>query len=47
MKKYAKRRAKILQILNDLRQVYVNNLSEEFGVSEVTIRNDLDKLEKK
>jgi DeoR family transcriptional regulator of aga operon len=26
-------------------QVFVNELSKEFGVSEVTIRNDLDQLE--
>lgn len=46
MKKSAERRSKILQLLDDLGQVYVNNLSQELGVSEVTIRNDLDKLEK-
>lgn len=42
-----KRRAKILEILEADGQARVNMLSELFGVSEVTIRNDLDKLEKK
>lgn len=46
MKKAAGRRSQILQILDDLGQVNVNTLSEQLGVSEVTIRNDLDKLEK-
>ncbi len=46
MKKAAERRSKILQILDDLGQVNVNTLSTDMGVSEVTIRNDLDKLEK-
>ncbi|MCJ7467284.1 MAG: transcriptional repressor AgaR [Maribacter sp.] len=46
MKKAVARRSKILQILDDLGQVNVNDLSKEMEVSEVTIRNDLDKLEK-
>lgn len=39
------RRAKILQLLSDNNKVFVNELSNEFGVSEVTIRNDLEQLE--
>ena len=46
MRKAAARRSKILEILDDLGQVNVNDLSKEMEVSEVTIRNDLDKLEK-
>ncbi len=46
MRKAAARRSKILEILDDFGQVNVNNLSREMEVSEVTIRNDLDKLEK-
>lgn len=46
MKKTASRRAQILQELDKNGQVNVNELSELFDVSEVTIRNDLDKLEK-
>ncbi len=41
------RRKKILQLLSDSGEVLVENLSKEFAVSEVTIRNDLDQLEKK
>src|ERR1051325_10897363 len=41
------RRKKILQLLSDSGQVLVDDLSKEFSVSEVTIRNDLDQLEKK
>jgi DeoR family transcriptional regulator of aga operon len=41
------RRTSILEKLNELGQVDVNKLSEEFGVSEVTIRNDLGRLEGK
>jgi DeoR family transcriptional regulator, aga operon transcriptional repressor len=41
------RRKEILQILAEKGQVLVESLSEAFGVSEVTIRNDLDQLEKK
>ncbi len=46
MKKAAERRSNILNILNEQGQVNVNDLSREMEVSEVTIRNDLDKLEK-
>lgn len=46
MKKAAERRTNILHKLDKLGQVNVTDLSEQFGVSEVTIRNDLDKLEK-
>ncbi|HLV62830.1 transcriptional repressor AgaR [Galbibacter sp.] len=46
MKKTAQRRSFILQKLDEVGQVNVNELSELLGVSEVTIRNDLDKLEK-
>lgn len=41
------RRKKILSILAEDGQVFVNPLSKMFGVSEVTIRNDLDQLEQK
>jgi len=41
------RRMKIMQILSTQDQVQVNALSKEFGVSEVTIRNDLEQLEEK
>lgn len=41
------RRKKILHLLSDSGQVLVGDLSKEFNVSEVTIRNDLDQLEKK
>ncbi|MCK0135359.1 transcriptional repressor AgaR [Arenibacter sp. M-2] len=46
MKKTAKRRSTILQELDKHGQVAVNELSKILGVSEVTIRNDLDNLEK-
>ncbi|MDG3583559.1 MULTISPECIES: transcriptional repressor AgaR [Galbibacter] len=46
MKKTAQRRSLILKKLDETGQVNVNELSELLGVSEVTIRNDLDKLEK-
>lgn len=46
MKKTAYRRSLILKELDEKGQVNVNDLSEALGVSEVTIRNDLDKLEK-
>lgn len=46
MRKAVARRSRILEILDDLGQVNVNDLSNEMEVSEVTIRNDLDKLEK-
>ena len=41
------RRSKILQLLSVNNQVFVNELSNEFSVSEVTIRNDLEQLESK
>jgi DeoR family transcriptional regulator of aga operon len=41
------RRKEILQILSEKGEVFVEMLSEKFGVSEVTIRNDLDQLEQK
>lgn len=43
--KTAERRSRILELLDDKGQVNVNELSEFLGVSEVTIRNDLDRLE--
>lgn len=46
MKKTAHRRSIILQKLDELGEVNVHELSELLQVSEVTIRNDLDKLEK-
>jgi len=41
------RRQKILELLSEKGKVYVHELSAEFKVSKVTIRNDLDQLEKK
>ncbi len=41
------RRMKILKKLSIHDQVFVNELSKEFSVSEVTIRNDLEQLESK
>lgn len=41
------RRKNILHQLNKIGQVLVPELSKEFDVSEVTIRNDLEQLEKK
>lgn len=41
------RRKKILNSLNKNGQVFVHELSEEFEVSEVTIRNDLELFESK
>lgn len=41
------RRKKILNMLELNGQVFVHELSEEFGVSEVTIRNDLELFESK
>lgn len=46
MKKTAFRRSRILETLDSLGQVNVGELSKEFDVSEVTIRNDLANLEK-
>ena len=41
------RRALILEKLDSTGQVEVNSLSKELGVSEVTVRNDLSRLEEK
>lgn len=41
------RRKKILNKLNENGQVFVHELSDEFNVSEVTIRNDLELFESK
>lgn len=41
------RRMKIMQMLSEHKQVFVNELSSIFAVSEVTIRNDLKQLESK
>ncbi len=41
------RRGLILKLLDESGQVNVKELSEQFGVSEVTIRNDLSQLELK
>jgi len=41
------RRKSILHQINEAGQVLVHDLSKEFNVSEVTIRNDLGQLEKK
>ncbi|MBI5807704.1 MAG: DeoR/GlpR transcriptional regulator [Ignavibacteriales bacterium] len=41
------RRLEIINLVNSRGQVSVNNLSQIFNVSEVTIRNDLSHLEKK
>ena len=41
------RRMKILELVNLKGQVRVNELSQIYDVSEVTIRNDLTQLEKK
>jgi DeoR family transcriptional regulator, aga operon transcriptional repressor len=41
------RRKSILTQINESGQVFVHELSKEFSVSEVTIRNDLEQLEKK
>ncbi len=41
------RRRKILNMLDENGQVFVHELSNEFKVSEVTIRNDLDLFESK
>lgn len=41
------RRKKIMNLILTNGQVYVTELSKEFEVSEVTIRNDLEQLEKK
>ncbi|HOW30236.1 MAG TPA: transcriptional repressor AgaR [Bacteroidales bacterium] len=41
------RRMNILKLLSENQQVFVQELSSRFGVSEVTIRNDLEQLELK
>lgn len=41
------RRKSILTQINEAGQVFVHELSKEFDVSEVTIRNDLEQLERK
>lgn len=41
------RRVKILEMLDDEGQLKINQLSEIFNVSDVTIRNDLTQLEEK
>ncbi len=41
------RRAKIIALIEQIGVVKVSNLSSKFGVSDVTIRNDLLQLEKK
>lgn len=46
MKKSGLRRLKIIQLIEGIGQVNVTALSNEFQVSEVTIRNDLDQLAK-
>ena len=42
----AQRQAKILGLFRDVQEVSIPNLSERFGVSEMTIRRDLDKLQR-
>ena len=42
----ADRRSKILEYVIDRERVDVNELSERFGVSQVTVRKDLDHLER-
>lgn len=41
------RRMKIMQMLLENERIFIPDLSSEFGVSEVTIRNDLKQLENK
>ena len=41
------RRKEILHLLSEKGEVFVEELSKMFSVSEVTIRNDLDQLEQK
>jgi len=47
LKATVERRMAIMNMLTDNTEIYVHELSEKFGVSEVTIRNDLKNLEKK
>jgi DeoR family transcriptional regulator, aga operon transcriptional repressor len=46
-KSTVRRRAEILEMLDTEGQVNIYDLSKSFGVSDVTIRKDLDNLEKK
>lgn len=41
------RRALILSKLQNNKEVYVTSLSQQFGISEVTIRNDLNELQRR
>lgn len=47
MRSTVERRDSIIQLIQETGKVRVDNLSEKFKVSSVTIRNDLDFLEKK
>jgi DeoR family transcriptional regulator, aga operon transcriptional repressor len=47
LKATVERRMAIMNMLSDNAEIYVHELSKKFGVSEVTIRNDLKNLEKK
>ncbi|CAN5338349.1 transcriptional repressor AgaR [soil metagenome] len=47
MRSTVERRDSIIQIIQNHGKLRVDNMSERFGVSSVTIRNDLDFLEKK
>ncbi|MDX1636658.1 MAG: transcriptional repressor AgaR [Balneolaceae bacterium] len=47
MRSTVERRDNIIQLLNEKGKVRVDELSERFSVTKVTIRNDLDFLEKK
>ena len=47
MKKMELRHTKILELLTEKNKVDVTELSQNLGVSQVTIRKDLDMLEKK
>lgn len=47
MKKMEMRHTKILELLTEKKKVDVTELSQSLGVSQVTIRKDLDLLEKK
>ena len=47
LKATVERRMAIMNMLSDNTEIYVHELSKKFGVSEVTIRNDLNNLEKK
>lgn len=46
-KNTVERRKKIMSLLSEKDMIYVPKLSDLFNVSEVTIRNDLEQLEKK